>query len=76
MNVRVFEKTDTNVSMNEVLGAVSRLYGFESWGMKVKERDKLDGAEMKCPRSMCGVTRMYRVRNEVVRERVGVPEKF
>ena len=25
---------------------------------------------------MCGVTRMDRVRNEVVRERVGVPEKL
>ena len=44
--------------------------------MKVKERDKLDVAEMKCLRSMCGVTRMDRVRNEVVRERVGVPEKM
>ena len=31
---------------------------------------------MKCLRSMCGVTRMDRVRNEVVRERVGVPEKL
>ena len=52
------------------------MYGSESWGMKVKERDKLDVAEMKCLRSMCGVTRMDRVRNEVVRERVGVPVKM
>ena len=36
----------------------------------------LDVAEMKCLRNMCGVTRMDRVRNEVVRERVGVPEKL
>jgi len=52
------------------------MYGSESWGMKVEERGKLDVAEMKCLRSMCGVTRMDRVRNEVVRERVGVPEKL
>ena len=52
------------------------MYGSESWGMRVEERDKLDVAEMKCLRSMCGVTRMDRVRNEVVRERVGVPEKL
>ena len=31
---------------------------------------------MKCLRSMCGVTRMDRVRNKVVRERVGVREKM
>ena len=42
------------------------MYGSESWGMKVKERDKLDVAEMKCLRSKCGVTRMDRMRNEVV----------
>ena len=52
------------------------MYGSESWGMRVEERDKLDVAEMKCLRSMCGVTRMDRVRNEVVRERVGVPERL
>ena len=52
------------------------MYGSETWGMKVEERNKLDVAEMKCLRSMCGVTRMDRVRNEVVRERVGVPERL
>ena len=52
------------------------MYGSESWGLKVEEREKLDVAEMKCLRSMCGVTRMDRVRNEVVRERVGVSEKL
>ena len=41
--------------------------------MKVDGRGKLNVAEMKCLRSMCGVTRMDRVRNELVRERVGVP---
>ena len=51
------------------------MYGSESWGMKVEERSKLDVAEMKCLRSMCRVTRMDRVRNEVVRERVGVTEE-
>ena len=52
------------------------MYGSESWGLKVEEREKLDVAEMKCLRSICGVTRMDRVRNEVVRERVGVSEKL
>ena len=52
------------------------IYGSESWGMKVKERDKLNVAEMECLRIMCGVTGKDRVRNEVVRERVGVPVKM
>ena len=50
------------------------MYGSESWGMRVEERNKLDVAEMNCLRNMCGVTRWDRWRNEVVRERVGVPE--
>ena len=41
----------------------------------MKERNRLDEAEMKCLRSVCWITRMNRVKNEVVRERVVVPEK-
>ena len=52
------------------------MYGSESWGMKAEERNKLDVAEMKCLRNMCRVTRMDRLRNEVVRERVGVRENM
>ena len=47
-------------------------YGSESWGMKVTERQKLNVFEMKCLRSMTGVSRLDRVRNEVVRARTGV----
>ena len=48
------------------------LYGSESWGMKVTERQKLNMFEMKCLRSMTGVSRLDRVRNEVVKARTGV----
>ena len=40
--------------------------------MKVNERQKLNVFEMKCLRSMTGVSRLDRVRNEVVRVRTGV----
>ena len=48
------------------------MYGSESWGMKATERQKLNVFEMKCLRSMTGVSRLDRVRNEVVRARTGV----
>ena len=48
------------------------MYGSESWGMKVTERQKLNVFEMKCLRSMTGVFWLDRVRNEVVRARTGV----
>ena len=40
--------------------------------MKVTERQKLNVFEMKCLRSMTGVSRLDRVRNEVVRARTDV----
>ena len=40
--------------------------------MKVTERKKLNVFEMKCLRSMTGVSRLDRGRNEVVRARTGV----
>ena len=48
------------------------MYGSESWGMKVTERQKLNVFEMICLRSMTGVSLLDRVRNEAVRARTGV----
>ena len=48
------------------------LYGAEAWGMKRVERRKVNVLEMKCLRSLVGVSRMDRVRNEEVRRRAGL----
>ena len=52
------------------------MYGSESWGMKVTERQKLNVFEMKCLRSMTGVSQLDRVRNELVRARTGVSREL
>ena len=48
------------------------MYGSQSWGMKVTERQKLNVFEMKCLRIITGVSLLDRVRHEVVRARTGV----
>ena len=48
------------------------LYGAEAWGMKSAERRKVNVLEMKCLRSLVGVSRMDRVNNEEVRRRVRI----
>ena len=40
------------------------LYGVEAWGMRTAERRKVNVLEMKCLRSLVGVSRMDQVRNE------------
>ena len=52
------------------------MYGSELWGMKVRERQRLNVFEMKCLRSMAGVSRLDKVRNELVRERTGVRKEL
>ena len=47
------------------------LYGAEAWGMRSAERRKANVLEMKCLRSLIGVSRMDRVRNEEVLMRAG-----
>ena len=51
-------------------------YGSELWGMKESERQKLNVFEMRCLRSMCGVTRWDRLRNTQVRDRTGVNKEL
>ncbi|XP_068202029.1 uncharacterized protein [Palaemon carinicauda] len=48
------------------------MYESDLWGMKVTERQNLNVFEIKCLRSMAGVSRLDKVKNEVVRVRTGV----
>ena len=48
------------------------LYGAEAWGMGSAERRKVNVLEMKRLRSLVGVSRMDRGRNEKVRRRAGI----
>ncbi len=52
------------------------LYGAETWNKGAVERNRLDVMEMRCLRSMCGVTRMDQVRNEEVRRRTGIVKEL
>ena len=48
------------------------LYGADAWGMRSAERRKVYVLEMKCLRSLVGVSQMDRVRNEEVHRRAGI----
>ena len=52
-----------------VINCTKALYLAEAWGMRSAERRKVNVLEMKCLRSLVGVSRMDRVRNEEVRRR-------
>ncbi|XP_046986893.1 uncharacterized protein LOC124561545 [Schistocerca americana] len=48
------------------------IYGVETWPITVAQERKMEVAEMRMLRWMCGVTRKYRIRNEFVRGAVKV----
>ena len=48
------------------------LYGSECWAIKRQQIYKMSVAEMRMLRWMSGHTRMDRIRNEVIRSKVGV----
>ena len=52
------------------------LHGAEACGVRSAERRKVDSLEMKCLRSLGGVSRMDRVRNEEVRRRAGIEREL
>ena len=52
------------------------LYGAEAWGIRSAERRKVNVLEMKCSRSLVGVSRMDRVRNEEVLRRAGIENEL
>ena len=52
--------------------APTALYGADALGMRSAARRKVNVLEMKCLRSLIGVSRIDRVRNEEVRRRAGI----
>ena len=48
------------------------LYGSECWAVKYQREQKTSVAEMRMLRWMCGHTRKDRIRNEIIRNKVGV----
>ena len=64
------------VSIYEGVIVPSALYGAEAWGIRSAERRKVNVLEMKCLRSLVGVSRMNRVRNEEVRTIAGLEREL
>ena len=60
----------------EVVIVPTALYGAEVCGMRSAERRKVNVLEMKCLRSLVGVSRMDRVRNDEVRRRAGIQREL
>ena len=56
--------------------APTALYGSEVWGMRSAEKMKFNILEMKCLRSLVGVSRIDRVRDEEVRSRAGIEREL
>jgi Reverse transcriptase (RNA-dependent DNA polymerase) len=48
------------------------LYGSECWGVNYEHEQKMRVAEMRMLRWMCGHTRLDKIRNECIRNKVGV----
>ena len=52
------------------------LYGAKAWGIRSAERKKVNVLEMKCLRSLVGLSRIDRVRNEEVHRRAGIEREL
>ena len=67
-----YEQGKAKKSLYERVIVPTALYGAEAWGMRGAEKWKVNVLEMKCLRSVVGMSQMARVRNEEVRMRDGI----
>uniref|UniRef100_A0A8D8ZUW1 Uncharacterized protein n=1 Tax=Cacopsylla melanoneura TaxID=428564 RepID=A0A8D8ZUW1_9HEMI len=50
------------------------LYGAETWAVKKTHEKRMEVAEMRMMRWSCGVTRLDRIRNEIIRNKIKLTE--
>ena len=65
-----------NKCLYEGIIAPTALYGTEAWGMRRADRRKVNVLEMKCLRSLVGMSRMDIVRNEEEHRRAGIEREL
>ena len=68
--------TEAKKCLYEGVIVPTALHGAEALGMRSAERRKVNVLEMKCLRSLVGVSRLDRVRNEEVRRRAGIKREL
>ena len=63
-------------SVNEPVIVKTELYGAVAWGLRIAERRKENDLEMKCLRSLLGVSRIDRIWDEEVRRKAGIEREL
>ena len=63
-------------SVNEPVIVPTELYGAGAWGMRNAERRKVNDLEMKCLRSLLGVSRIDTIWDEEVRRKAGIEREL
>ena len=58
--------------MHESIVVPTVFYRAETWSLNAREKWRLNVMEIKCLRSICGVTVRDKIRNEEIRRRVGI----
>ena len=67
-------KVKLNGNVYKTLVRPAMVYGADTWAVKKAHEKKMEVAEMKILRWMCGVTRLDKIRNDKIRESTKVGE--
>jgi hypothetical protein len=65
-------RTETNLKFYKIMTVPVHLYGGETWTLRKREWNRIQAAEIKYLRTVKGCTRLYQIRNEDIRNELGI----
>jgi hypothetical protein len=71
-NTKEKTRKETNLKFYKIIAVTVLLYGSETWTLRKRDWNRIQAAEIKYLRTVKGCTRLDQIRNEDIRNELGI----
>ena len=67
---------ETKLRIHNIAAKAALKFGSEAWVLRKREEQRLEAAQMKFLRHLLGITKLYKEKNQCIREKTGAQNTY